>query len=40
MFKNYYKILKISPQASQDEIKNSFKMLAKQYHPDINHGKE
>lgn len=31
---NYYKILGVSPKASQDEIKERFRFLANAYHPD------
>lgn len=34
--KDYYEILNISKDASQDEIKSSFRRLAKKYHPDLN----
>lgn len=37
---NYYNILRINPTASEDEIKRSFRKLAKLYHPDINKGSE
>lgn len=36
-YKNYYKILGLeSSKASDDDIKNAYRKLAKQYHPDIN----
>ncbi|QCS50273.1 MULTISPECIES: J domain-containing protein [Cyanophyceae] len=31
---DYYKVLNISPKATQQEIKNAYRRLAKQYHPD------
>ena len=34
--KNYYEILGVSENASQDEIKKVYKKLSKQYHPDVN----
>lgn len=34
--KNYYKVLGISEDASQDEIKKAFRQLARKYHPDVN----
>ncbi|MGB0564206.1 MAG: DnaJ C-terminal domain-containing protein [Spirulinaceae cyanobacterium] len=37
-FRNYYEILEISSQAAPDEIKRSFRRLARQYHPDMNPG--
>lgn len=32
---DYYKTLGISPQATDKEIKSSYRKLAKQYHPDV-----
>lgn len=34
---NFYEILEISCDATQEEIKNAFRKQAKKYHPDINH---
>lgn len=34
-FKDYYKILGVSKTASEDEIRKSFRKLARQYHPDV-----
>ncbi len=38
--KDYYKILRVSPSASAMEIRQSFRKLAKQYHPDKNQGNQ
>ncbi len=35
-FKDYYAVLGISRTASADEIKQSFRKLARKYHPDVN----
>jgi molecular chaperone DnaJ len=38
MAEDYYKVLGVDKNASQDEIKAKFRELAKKYHPDVNAG--
>lgn len=37
-FKDYYKILGIDSKATADQIKQAYRKLARQYHPDVNPG--
>ncbi|MBF0109466.1 MAG: DnaJ domain-containing protein [Magnetococcales bacterium] len=39
-FKDYYKILGLSPNADQGEIKKTFRRLAREFHPDVNKAPE
>ncbi len=38
MIQDPYKVLGVSPDASDDEIKRAYRLLAKKYHPDLNPG--
>ena len=39
MTKTHYEVLQISDRATPDEIKQSYRQLAKKFHPDLNGGK-
>src|SRR5512138_3562184 len=37
-FKDYYEILGVSPSASKKDIQQTYRQLARKYHPDVNPG--
>lgn len=39
-FKDYYKVLGVSANAPQDEIKKQYRKLARKYHPDVSQDKD
>lgn len=39
-FKDYYKIMGVAPEASADEIKRQYRILARKYHPDVSKEKD
>ena len=38
--KNYYDILGVTPDSDENEVKSSYRQLARKYHPDINKSPE
>ena len=34
-FKDYYRVLGVSPKATDEEIRKAFRTLARKYHPDV-----
>ncbi|RME71718.1 MAG: VWA domain-containing protein [Chloroflexi bacterium] len=38
--KNYYDILRVDINASEDEIRKAYRKLVREYHPDVNHSPE
>ena len=39
-FKDYYKTLELTPEASQDDIRKAYRKLARKYHPDVSKEKD
>jgi molecular chaperone DnaJ len=38
--RGYYRILSVAPSATQEQIKQAFRALAKALHPDLNRGQD
>lgn len=39
-FKDYYAVMGVAPEATQDDIKSAYKKLARKHHPDVNKEKD
>lgn len=39
-YKDYYKIMGLSRETTQDEIKRAYRKLARKYHPDVSKEKD
>ena len=39
-YKDYYKIIDVDKTASQDDIKKSYRKLARKFHPDVSKEKD
>lgn len=40
MAQDYYKVIGVTPEASEEEIKSAYRRMAKKYHPDAHPGDE